>query len=394
MTVIDNADPADPVVFSDPLTSAADAANWNITYGGTGQSVNPADYDVEFGYDITAGGVNGNIPLPPSGATTALRITCNKQSVGQTYPAGVNVYYTNQAFGGNYAVRFNMDLVEGDSLNTVEGVMFGVNHNGLETNWWFGSGLTVDHGPWASDGVWYWIQTPPGGSSGSGFTEYQEYTGATPLPNTGWVQLGTTNAGSYQNVFKHSIFTAPGAIGGIGGGTPANNSPVSGNPMDTNWSDVEIKQVNNLVTLSIDKSVIFTYLNTNVANSHSTNGYLMLGYECPLGGVLGSYIDTPDAAAYFSNLRVVTLGAPTITSITDALTGGSNHVIIQFSSTDGDDTAGSFTLQSTASLKAPITWANAGSVTITQILTNSGAELFQATTSLTNAAQFYRIKHN
>ena len=116
MTFVDNADLPNPVLFADPLTYPNHASDWNITFG-TGNQVPPydSDYTVDFGYDLTANnpnvGANGLIGLPPSGATNALRITCVK-TAGSSHGGGVNLYYTNQAFSGNYAVRFNLNLVE------------------------------------------------------------------------------------------------------------------------------------------------------------------------------------------------------------------------------------------------------------------------------------------
>jgi len=222
LTIIDNAYPPSTVLFTDPLTDPADASHWGVNYTSGNPPQEPDDYSVEFGYDLTANnpesGNNGLIGLPPSGATSALRITCNKTPPsGLTWAGGVNVYYTNQAFSSNYAVRFNMNLVEGNSsLYAVEGPLFGINHNGRETNWFLGGGV-VTNGPWASDGVWYWIQAPPGGSGGFAQTDFQEYTGASALPNTGWTQLATAGATTYSNVFKREIFSAP---GGVRGGTP------------------------------------------------------------------------------------------------------------------------------------------------------------------------------
>src|ERR1051326_4241906 len=83
-----------------------------------------------------------------------------------TFGGGVNVYYKNQAFSGNYAVRFNMNMVIGTGGFTIEGPLFGINHNGLETNWWLATTANFSGGPWASDGVWYWTQAPPDGAGG------------------------------------------------------------------------------------------------------------------------------------------------------------------------------------------------------------------------------------
>ena len=395
LTLLDNADPpALKNLLTDPLTNPGDASNWTITYGTGNEYDQPANYDVEFGYDLTASNseslLNGLIGLPPNGATTALRITCNKYS-SLTWGGGVNVYYTSQAFSGNYAVRFNMNLTEGDdSLYGVEGAMFGINHNGTETNWWLGSGTVVNEngltsGPWASDGVWYWVQAPPGGIGGFGFTEFEEYTGAGgKLPNTGWTELNSVGAASFVNVFKSSVFTAP---GGLSGGTPANNPPTSANPQDNNWADVEIKQIKGVITLSINKTPIFVYTNTTVF----TNGYLMLGYDCPIAGAYNQYVGSPDAAVYFSNLRVVQLGPPVIASITSQVTAGVNNVTIKFASTDGDDSTASFALQSASAAAGP--YADVAGAVFTQVATGNGTSVFQTTTTQTSARQFYRIRH-
>ena len=386
LTLLDNANPPGTVLFSDPLTDAADAANWNITYGNGNKDVDQGDYDVEFGYDLTANNPSGNngllgIGSPPSGATTALRITSNKNvGSGSMFGGGVNVYYTNQLFQGNYAVRFNMNVVGGDNAFSVEGVMFGINHDGTQTNWWLGDGsVATGTGPWASDGVWYWIQTPPGSYGGFGFSEFEEYTGASALPNTGWQQLATATASTYQNVFKGSLFTA---LGDISGGTPANNSPVSASPKDTTWADVEIKQINNVITMSIDQTPIFVYTNT----LPFTNGYLMLGYDCPIQGAYQQYIGTPDAAAYFSNLRVVSIATtpPVITSFTAS--GG--NVVIKFTSSDSSDTTSSFALQSSGTVNGTYT-----DVSPAASFTLLGTGSFQVTYPQNGSVRFYRIRH-
>jgi len=399
LTLLDNAEnPLDPVIFSDPLTSSNDAAICNITYGTGDELGHAGDYTVEFGYDLTTNNPeaanNGLIGLPPSGATNALRISCNNNSAlfSTTYGGGVNVYFTNEVFSGNYAVRFNLNVTEGDSTYPVSGVLFGINHNGLETNWWLGSGVTINNsGPWAGDGVWYWIQSPPGGAGGFGFTDFEEYTGAGPVAsNTGVTEVGAVGAASFTSVFKHNLFTAP---GGLTGGTPANNSPESATPADSTWADVEIKQVDNTVTMSIDKTTIFTYGNTNATLSKSRSGYLMLGYDAPIAGTQNQYVDSPDAAAYFSNLRVVRIGPPTIISITDTHSGANNNVTLVFTTSDGDDTPSSFTLQTNSVLTNP--FVSAGTASFSQILTNNGLEYFQVTLPATpSTAKFFRIMHN
>jgi hypothetical protein len=375
LTLLDDEYPPASVLFADPLTDPADAANWNITYG-TGDEANyPANYNVDFGYNITADptGTQGIISSPPGGATNALRITCNKLF----YPGAagaVNVYYTNQAFSGDYAVRFNLNLIEGHGNNT-EGVMFGINHSGTLSNWWWGSGPLVA-GSWASDGIWYYVSADPGGGSAGDYFEYTGLGGTNG--NTGWQRPATLTWASFANVFKDpALFTT---YENGNGGVPANGSPLYGYST-SNWCDVQIKQVRNVVSLAIDKTLIFAYTNATVW----TNGYLMLGYADPYGGTGGISVGTAEAAAYFANLRVVRLGPPTITGL--SLSG--TNVVIQFTSTDGDDTIASFTLQSCATVNG--TYADVSpAATFTQ---DPATGIFQTVYAQNGAARFYRIRH-
>jgi len=142
-----------------------------------------------------------------------------------------------------------------------------------------------------------------------------------------------------------------------------------------NWADVEIKQLNNVVTLSIDKTPVFTYNNTNTFQS----GKLMLGYNDPFSSVGG-----PDGSVYYSNLRVVSIGSPVISQI--ALNNVNGTVVINFTTVDGDAIASSFVLQSAGSVSGP--YANASGATIT--LLSPGA--FQAVAPQTGSVQFYRIR--
>ncbi len=199
-------------------------------------------------------------------------------------------------------------------------------------------------------------------------TSTEEYTGASVLPNTGWTEVADTTAGIYQQVFKANLFTATGELAG-NGGTPANNSPVSASPKDNTWSDVEIKQVAGVITMSVDHTPIFT----NTAPLFSS-GYLMLGYDCPIEGIYQQFIGTPDASAYFANLQVVALGAPTISQI---ITNGSGCVVITFAAdpeTSASDTASNFTLLSASTVNGTYT-----AISPQPTITSLGSGNFQAT---------------
>jgi hypothetical protein len=312
LTIIDNANLPATVLWSNALTDPADSANWAVTAANNDMANAGLDSTVEFGYDLTANNPetvnNGFIPLPPSGATNCLRITVNK-SVGRA--SAVNLYPTNVTFSGDYAVRFAMNISEGSSPSfTTEGAIFGINHSGLYTNWWSGSAIISGWDPsntssnWTSDGIWYSVIADNGASAG----DYIEKTGIGGTNNNpGWQNLATASHTAFVNVFK-----SPAPYSSMNGtalatGVPANSSPAAGvaNGGYTNaWADVEIKTVNKKVTLSINKTTIFTYTNTTVW----TNGTVMLGYEDPF-----SSIGAVDGSVYYSDLKVVRLAAPLLT---------------------------------------------------------------------------------
>jgi hypothetical protein len=312
LTIIDNANLPATVLWANPLTDPTDSANWGVTAANNDMLNIGLDSMPEFGYDLTAGNpesaANGLIPLPPSGATSCLRVTVNKNA-GRA--SGINLYPTNVAFSGDYAVRFAMDVSEGSvPANTTEGPLFGINHTGLYTNWWSGSAIISGWDPsntssnWTSDGIWYWMAADGGANAG----DYIEKSGIGGTNgNTGWVNIATASRSTLVNIFKN-----PAPYSSLNGnvsaaGLPANSSPATGLSVGyTNaWADVEIKTVNKKVTLSINKSTIFTYNNTN---SVWTNGTIMLGYDDPFSSIGGV-----DGAAYFSDLKVVRLAAPLIT---------------------------------------------------------------------------------
>lgn len=383
LTILDDKYPAAPVLWSDPLTSSLGGPNnnddgsgqWNITAVGRDNGATPPDYTVDWGYDLVNDPTGyGMIPLPPNGLANALRVTYNKVHGGVS--GAVNLYPTNHTFSGDYAVRFQMYIGEGGKAGgvgastTTEGPMFGINHDGLETNWWTGSAFTG--GPWTSDGVWYWMDADPGGS-GSG--DYIAFTGiSNNIPNSGWAfarpALFWT---SFTNAFKDpEVFTTVGVTTNAVSGIPANASPAVVSTNNANWADVEMKQVKNVVTLSINKTVIFTYVNTN---SLFQQGSIMLGYEDPYDS--GGNVD---GAVYYSNLQVVQLATLNIISI--SLSGP--NVVIQFTGPDG-----SFALQSCGVVNGTYTDVSPAA-TFTQ---DSVTDVFQTVYPQNGAAQYYRIRY-
>jgi hypothetical protein len=378
------------VLLSDDLTSSAasETNKWSILYGCGDPFDDSTDYEVNFGMPLASAAGSISVPLPPSGNANALHLTCNKD-VTPGSPGAVNVYYTNLFLSGNYAVRFSMNLIQGQvTANNTEGVLFGINHTGTCSNWWYGSGFITNQ-TWASDGIWYYVTAQPGGSTAG---DYQEFTGpggvvSGVVTNTGWTRLASQTQTAFSQVFKDTSgsagggpFTCLDALSHSTAGVPAEGSPAVGYDAST-WSDVEIKQLNGVVTMSINHTAIFVYTNTTVW----TNGYLMLGYTDPYGSTIG----TPEAGVYFANLQVVQLASslpPVVTINSIAISGG--NVVINFTTSSASDTTSSFTLFNSGTVNGTY-----GSISAS--ITALGSNQFQATTPyVSGGQQFYRILHN
>lgn len=360
-----------PVIFTDGLTNADDGTNWNLVYGSGETMFNTNNYTATFGLDLsTAPG--GAIPPPPSGDPHALYLTCDK-ALNPGAPGAINAYYTNKLLSGNFAVRFQMNLIQGSSGQT-EGAVFGINHSGSLSNWFYGSGYITNGGVWSSDGIWYFVTDQAAGVAAG---DYHEYTGSGGTNgNTGWQRLATKTATSFTDNFKENPgpFTELNASVNQTPGVPANEYTLSGYDNST-WADVEIKQQDGVVTLSINHTVIFTYANTTVWKS----GYLMLGYTDPFGTSVGN----PDSGVYYANLQVVQL--PTIRI--DNINQSNNNNVIQFTSSDPLDLSTSFNLLTSTNILGTFT-------NLTGTFAPVSGTQFQVTTPFTGGFQrYFKVTH-
>ncbi|MGH8022123.1 MAG: hypothetical protein ACRED1_00975, partial [Limisphaerales bacterium] len=403
LTIVDSASPAAQVLFFDPLTNAMDATNWGINAADGDLDNTTPNTDVQFGMNLYSA-PSYPIPAPPNGATNALMMTVNKSGspgdVADNPMTAVNAYLTNQLFGGSYAVRFNMNVLQGDSTSlefapsaypydgspydAEEGPLFGIDHTGAATNWFAGNlfPLGETQTNFISDGIWYFV-SDNGGDYLDTLGPYAEFAGYGALPNTGWTNLAVTASSAVATQFKTNVFTAYSSLnvpphqGGWAQGGPglvANGPPslVGANP--NSWSDVEIKQLNGIVTMCIDKAPIFVY--TNVTSF--TNGMLMLGYEDPYDGN-----ESPDTAVYFSNLRVVALTPPQITG--SVYNSGIGKYVFNFTTPDDTVTTSSFKALGAAAVNGPYS-AVSGAV-----ITQSNG-VFQAAVPISAGDHFYRIQ--
>ena len=330
LTELDNSTSSEVVLWSNPLTNAADSSNWTLTFASTAlnatQTVLPVvvpnysgfspdaigqggtnDYQVTFGKPVAA----DNIPVSPTmaakGWTTALKATVENN---QAAPAGVNVFPQGVNFVGNYAFRFSMYLQLFDRAvanpyysGTVDRqyALFGIDAKGTNCSWrptanvvpGTGSGMTN------SDGIWFAIDA---GIDAQTPADFDAFT-TPPLPNSGPTPPGSTSIADFvsntgeanSGIFKNPPFGGVISRYGTFGGEPVNQ-----------WVDVSVEtssQTN--ISLYMNHALV---LSTFAIPTAYSNGVVMLGYENPLPNVSDG-----SAFVYYSNARVVEL-SPFITS--------------------------------------------------------------------------------
>jgi hypothetical protein len=351
LTELDNAIGPEVVLWSNPLTNAADSVNWTLTFAGTNfgpgnlpvvvpNYVNDAtsiggggtnDFLARFGYPIANDNVGPSVAMVANGWTNALKMTVNKNNTFSA--AGVNVYPQGESFLGNYALRFNMYLSLYDFAinNPVIGTpsrefaLFGLNHHGTNCNWRTDSASQAAGGmmPTNSDGIWFCIDAGAGAITPADFDAILPR----PLPNNAnpgaLNDLVSNNSDSQNGVFKHPPFDAMNVtiprVANPGGGEPVNK-----------WVDVSVEitsQTN--VNLFINRSPVlssFSLVNGSLATSY-TNGTILLGYDDP-----NQDVSDNTAFVYFSNVRVVELSPYILVQpgLTNSLTN--NLLVAQFSS--------------------------------------------------------------
>jgi hypothetical protein len=348
ITIVDADNPAETVLFSDNFNTDS-SANWNLFFADTN---NPAilDYSALFAFDYSGQGIP---PAPHGGGDThGLFLTVNKDPTPTA--AALNLYPIGQNFSGNFALRFDMFLDIDLGGSSTEYALFGINHSGTKTNWWRSGGVPAG---WTFDGIFYAVETDA--QNAPNFVNY-----SSPTTNNNPTAL---TAGVNSSAFATAFKAPPWGVAG----SPVN--VITNSPSTPVWSDVELSKVNDIVTLRINKTTIFSYTNTTPYNS----GNIMLGYEDAFDstGPIDNYV-------VYDNLRVVSLAGPVVTSISRV--GG--NVQIDFTA-GAADVPGQFVLQSASVVTGPYT-------DTTATITSLGGGSFRATKPFDpNAlAVFYRIR--
>ena len=307
------------VLYSDDFENDPSGNNWQIAF--QSYTNGSTDYNVVFGYDYTSGTLGNLSPIPAAphstnGTTKGLYMTVNKNS---GIAAGLNLYLKNHTFSGNYALRFDMFLVEnsaGTAQSKVEDALFGIDHDGSHTNW-FRNAVTGTSLPGAateSDGLFFDVGADGSGGGGAPY-DFAAWSGRT-WTNTVNV-IGPTNFLSRAATTTTQIFKRPPFDSGTAaGGDPANTVI---NPTPT-WTRVEVSQVQtvrgNLITWKMNNTVILSYYTTDNPDlaATATSGTIMLGYCDPWDDLGNGSAGSGEAAVIYDNVQVVQLSVPVVTT--------------------------------------------------------------------------------
>ena len=349
-TIRDDDYPPECVLFSDDF-DVDSFANWVQLFGANNGF---DDRSVLFSYDYAS---LRNIPSAPhsaGGSTRGLFLQVNKNNSTVNGSAGVNLYPQMKSFNGNYALRFDLYLSMG-GVSTTEHALAGLNHSGLLTN--RVSLSTNALNTTGGDGVFVAIET-----DASNNRDWTAYTFPTPT------SLPTTITNRASTTLTNQLSAPPYAFAG----SPGNSTSLSYN--HRGWSYVDLAQSNGVISLRVNRHLIYSFPNTSGFNS----GNIMVGMSDQFDS-----IGSADNYAIIDNVRVVNLSPdPNITSIQLVPV---NQVQIDFNAPCA--TIGDLHLQSAASLTEPIGWADDNTATI---VPNGGG--FRATTAQDGAMRYYRVR--
>ena len=165
--------------------------------------------------------------------------------------------------------------------------MFGINHSGNATNWFRNSGTGVPAGLANYDGVWAYVE-----ADGAALGDYVLNTAPATGTLNGPTVLASRSASTLTGVFHQPPWSSAAAAGAPG------NSVSTTTP---SWCEVELSQINKIVTLKINNTVIMTTSNTTTY----TSGNVMLGYN----DAYDSIGTGGGGFAIYDNVRVVSLPA-------------------------------------------------------------------------------------
>ncbi len=248
----------------------------------------PLDFKTIFGFDYSTVSFPTTIPSAPhstGGTTKGLYLAVNKDANGQI--SAVNLYPTNHALAGNFALKFDLWMNWANLGSSTEHILFGINHSANVTN---RIGLAT------SDGLFFAINAD--GNVSATATTLRDYAvyhggGANAIP----VFMTTDNTTFGPTPLLGSRFdnTDAGFVSLFPPKTFAGWSTSLAGSIGLGWATVELRQVNDLITCLLDGTAIAQYTNTYGYPS----GSVMIGYYDGFGS-----IGDTNSFAVIDNLRV------------------------------------------------------------------------------------------
>jgi hypothetical protein len=346
-TIVDNELPPAAVLFSDDL-DVDTSANWTIRFGANNGIY---DADVRWGFDYST----LTPPIPPApnspGSTLGVFLQVNRTDPSANGTAGINLY-PGRTFSGNFALRADMYLsYDTTPAGSTEHALLGLNHSGLLTNRATITTANASGNARGGDGVWAAIGTDASNSRD-------------------WSAYYATNADSVPHLYTNrSAFSVAGLLSAPPyalAGAPGNRS-ASGTKT---WAEMELGQSNNVITLKVNNSVVYSFPNP----SGFVSGDIMIGHNDQADS-----IGSTNNFVIFDNVRVVTHD----TRITSVQLLPGNQVQIDFIA---PGQASDFHLESTAGF-SPVAWSEETSATLTT--EPSG---FRFVVARNGDTRFYRIQ--
>lgn len=347
-TIVDNELPPALVLFSDDLDTDT-SANWTVRFGANNGIY---DADVRWAFDYTT----LTPPIPPSpnsppGSTKGVYLQVNRTNGAANGTAGINLY-PGRTFSGNFALRADMYLsYDITPAGSTEHALLGLNHSGLLTNRAAITFADPSGNARGGDGVWAAI-----GTDASNSRDWSAYfaTNANTVPGLYTNRSAASVAGL--------ISAPPYALAGAPGNRSASGTKT--------WAEMELSQSNNVITLKMNNSVIYSFPNP----SGFVSGDIMIGHNDQADS-----IGSTNNFVIFDNVRVVTHD----TRITSVQLLPGNQVQIDFISPGQE---ADFHLESTPGL-SPADWGPESSAVISTV-----GQSFRFVVARSGDTQFYRVR--
>jgi hypothetical protein len=278
-------------------------ASWTVNNNGSGTNA------ANFFFDYSTVGIP-SAPNSTGGSTRGLKLQANISGVTAAGPAlpGISVSPTGKSFTGDYELKFDWwhnwlgGTFTAPSTGGIGASAGGSGSTQLSTFGILSSGTTANYAG-ASDGVFY-AATGDGASA----SDYRVYSSEKPTSYALADAHNTYAAGSLNNTaaLYTGLFpagaTAPAAQIGIS--STQNGSTLAGTA-GFRWHQVSIKKAGNIVTWSVNGTVIATTDTTNFTTATSGSNILFGHSDTSLGAGTPAAIFAQLDFSLIDNVRVV-----------------------------------------------------------------------------------------